>query len=619
MAKEIESREFQKGERVGLYVVVRRESGGGHGALYKVHHHLLLESFYALKVLHASLRNNADIVKRMEREAQVLSLMRHDNIVRVFDTGKTDERDPETGAILARPYIAMEWLKGRTLAYSLSTARHRGVGLLPALDIGIEVADALDHVHSHGVVHRDIKPENIFLQFAPGRPNSTLTKLLDFGIARLLGAQKITMRETMVGTALYASPEQARGEDPTAQTDAYAFGLVLYEMLVGRHPFEHAVRGNDMYPLLQAHISEKPAPFSIHEVPASLARLVMSCLEKNPRFRPASMVEIARELRKLYNEFEEQAKADLASLSKTEPTPVQNTVTQAGGEVTDPGPPPEKSPRPALTAPDAPIARHRVDPNQPVRETRRDGVGAGNTQRMDLGGQAPTYVPPAQTPVNRAAMTRTAEPFPIAAPRTGTDPTARTVLAKEQAVDPRLRTVGDKVIWVDLDEGPRSPRPNSSGLSSAEESTTSSAGAVAMISRSPAPIPTPPGVRRTVAVVAIAAMMMVLVGFGVVVFALSSRHPDATHPSATTTTPASSAESLVAPARSQAQPQPPPPPAAVPTTTLSTSTSAAVPTADAGSLPAPASSSARPSKPRPVPPMRPKAVDLPDGFKTKFE
>jgi serine/threonine-protein kinase len=616
-----EDRELQPGERIANYIVIGRASGGGHGSLYKVRHHRLEQSIFALKLLHASLRDNGELVRRMEREAQILSGFRHENIVRVFDAGTTEERDPATGASFARPYIAMDWLKGRSLAHVLNTVRHKGVGLQPALEIAIEVADALDHAHKHDVIHRDVKPENIFLQFAPGRPNHTLTKLLDFGVARALGARKITMRPSMVGTALYASPEQIRGEEPTPQTDLYAFGLVVYEMLVGRHPFERATAGGVVGSVLRAHLAEAPPPLSTEDVPSPIAQLVMRCLEKEPRLRPPSAAAVATELREFKFKAEAQRAQDLASLSKTDPSPVQNAITQAGGEATDPGPPPDMGQHGGEgrneTAPDAPAARRREEPESASRDTRKDGgAHVGNTLRMAVPDVAPTGVPSARTPVDRGALTHSEEPVALVAPPTGTDPIPLQQVGPAFGA-PRIRVVGDRHVLVDDEPSPASPRPKSF-CPPATGGTTSSAAAVAMFPRDTGPAPAPPGVRRGLLRLALVSVAVTVAVVSLALLTLSGRREPT--PSGAQAQPVVSTGTLPAPpgVASVATAAVAPVAAAPTSTSPPGATTAAAPSVAPSSRPSSTTvGSTRQPKPHAVPAGRPSADDMGE-FKSAF-
>src|SRR5882672_1045870 len=178
------------------YRCVRLLGEGGFGSVYLVEH-TFLESRAVLKTLHAHLVDRADVAERMHVEAKTLAKIQHPNVVEVRDGGITAEKPP-------RPYFVMEYLNGHTLAEVLRDLS-RGIGLKSALDIIVDVLDGLDVAHTkHGVIHRDIKPANIFLHRAP--TDHTVPKILDFGIAHVLSAKRMT-GEYFLGTHRYGAPE----------------------------------------------------------------------------------------------------------------------------------------------------------------------------------------------------------------------------------------------------------------------------------------------------------------------------------------------------------------------------------------------------------------------------
>ena len=447
MAKE--DREFRQGERIAgtSFVIIQRETAGGHGSLYRVRHHKLERRIFALKILHADLRSNTDLAVRMEQEAQILASMNHPNIVQIYDAGTTEEVDPDTGQSVARPFLAMEWLKGRSLAQILAGVHGVGIGLHDGLEIGIEVADALDYAHTrHGVIHRDIKPDNVFLQAASSARGKTVTRLLDFGVAAVLGveaANKITQKPAFLGTPRYAAPEQLRGEAPTPQTDLYAFGLLLYEMLVGYGPYDELVGGtrghNAFAAMARAHLSGDPAPLPDRDFPQAIVELVASCLAKRSTDRPRSALDISNRLREIKFKAEERRAQTLADLSRTDPTPVLTAIMLAGGEATDPGPPPGASGRSTpnldVTSPGAPHALQAIDVSgdtplassldafgsmpHAIHTTEVDAVPAGarpptTTARHNPQLLIDTAVPGNHSPIDRLAVTRTTPPLAIA-------------------------------------------------------------------------------------------------------------------------------------------------------------------------------------------------------------
>jgi serine/threonine-protein kinase len=203
---------------------------------------------------------------RFEREAQTVAGLSHPNISRVFDFGKTD----------GRPFIVFEFLPGGSLEDRLQPGRP-----LPDAEtarVAADVAAALAHAHEHGVLHRDVKPANILFD------EDGNAKLADFGIARIGDASTLTEAGTMLGTAAYISPEQARTEAVTPATDVYAFGVVLYLLLTGRLPFE-AERPLE---LAMLHVNEEPTPIAElrPDAPPALERVATWALAKAPDERP---------------------------------------------------------------------------------------------------------------------------------------------------------------------------------------------------------------------------------------------------------------------------------------------------------------------------------------------
>jgi serine/threonine-protein kinase len=609
-----DDRELQPGERIAgtNYVVIRRESGGGHGTLYRVRHHRLERRIFALKVLHANLRNNAELARRMEREAQIVSAMNHPNIVTVFDAGTTEEVDSASGESSPRPFLAMEWLKGRSLAQVLAGVRKSGIGLQASLEIATELADALDYAHTrHGVVHRDIKPDNVFLQAVPTqRGVQTVTKLLDFGVASVMGVDRITKKGMMIGTPRYAAPEQLRGDSATPKTDFYELGLVLYEMLVGFGPFDQYA---SFGAVTRAHLEEAPSPLPERDFPAAIVRLVMRCLAKHPDERPAHANEVASELREISRGADEQRQRALADLSRTDPSPVQNVLTQAGGESTDPGPPPvaaEPTAREADVRTAAPLLR-TLENAAPFVDTPK----VGSTPKA-------TAIPkpdPAAPPVDRGAETRSFEPAtPHAAPRTDTQPITPGEAEALQAPDARFKVVGDRLVFIGDEEQPArqraTPRERPAALSTGAgaalagdivEGQSSAVGPADGRSRSRRR-----SLRYAIASVAIAAVVLAAIG---------SVSRNGGHTESSATTPPAAVR------RAAAQTEPPVPSSPPEIITAPAEASSAVtssrplPPATAARLPqARASSNAPPIGLHPSPTAAPRASDSVSEFKTTF-
>ncbi len=344
-------REYAPGERIPgtEYVVIGLVARGGHGALYLVRHYFLEKKIYMLKTLRA-LEPSSDLAERLTREAKMLAGINHPHIVSVVSGGITDEPEP-------RPYFVMERLQGCSLA-SIQGDTPEGVGIDVALQILIEMCDALGHIHERGVIHRDVKPDNIFLERAAQGAGSN-TKLLDFGVMHVLSGDKRQASEEgmFIGTFRYAAPEQLFGKLPTAQTDIYALGLVGYEAITGRHPFAFCTTDEEVS---KAHIATEPPPFPDVPRPEGLEALIMHMLRKKPAERPTSAKWLAVQLRQIRLDVEVQrAGFSPEQINQTHPSPVQNRLTMTRAEATDPGEPPEEAeeqpPEPVVsTAPETP-------------------------------------------------------------------------------------------------------------------------------------------------------------------------------------------------------------------------------------------------------------------------
>jgi beta-lactam-binding protein with PASTA domain/predicted Ser/Thr protein kinase len=256
----------------GRYRFVRRLGSGGMADVWLADDTELSRKV-ALKVLHERFAQDSQFVERFRREAAAAAGLQHPNVVGVFDRGEFD----------GSYYIAMEYVEGSSLKELID----RGLSVPQAVEIARQILAAVRFAHEHGIVHRDIKPHNVIVDPA-GR-----VRVLDFGIARA-GASEITQTGSVMGTAQYLSPEQAQGLEVTPASDIYSVGVVLYEMLTGRVPFE----GDSAVAVALKQVSEQAMPPSALNpaVPPALDRVVLRALAKDPGNRFASAEEFSRAL-----------------------------------------------------------------------------------------------------------------------------------------------------------------------------------------------------------------------------------------------------------------------------------------------------------------------------------
>jgi Protein kinase domain/Double sensory domain of two-component sensor kinase len=267
------------GTRLGPYEIVAAIGAGGMGEVYRARDTRLGREV-AIKVLPRALADDPDALSRFDREARAVAAINHPNILALHDIG-TDN---------GIAHAVMELLEGETLGKRLAS------GLPPprkALEWAVQIARGLAAAHDRGIVHRDLKPENVFLT-RDGR-----VKILDFGVARRdktdddvdRNLTTKTQPGQFVGTPAYASPEQVLGEPATPRSDLFAFGVVLYELLTGTHPFRRETVADTMTAILRA--DPPPLAGAVHGVPPAALRVIEHCLEKQPSERPSSARDIA--------------------------------------------------------------------------------------------------------------------------------------------------------------------------------------------------------------------------------------------------------------------------------------------------------------------------------------
>lgn len=256
---------LSEGQTLGPYQIVAQLGQGGMATVYKAYHGKL-DRYVAIKVMHPAFKGDDTFLARFEREAQIVAKLEHPHIVQVYDYAEYE----------GQPYLVMKFIEGRTLKRILSA----GPPTLEQIDaILTPIASALTYAHKQGVLHRDIKPSNIVLD------KDDIPYLTDFGLARIAQAGESTMSADMIlGTPQYISPEQARGErNLDARTDIYSLGVILYEMVVGRVPFN----ADTPYAIVHDHIyTPLPLPTEVNpDIPPAVERVLLKALAKNPAER----------------------------------------------------------------------------------------------------------------------------------------------------------------------------------------------------------------------------------------------------------------------------------------------------------------------------------------------
>ena len=259
------------------YEVLEKVGNGGMATVYKARDKVL-NRFVAVKVLRDEYTTDSDFIKRFNTEAQSAASLQHPNIVSIYDVGHEEENNLY--------YIVMELIKGKTLKEIINKD-----GVLSwkwAVNIAIQIASALDVAHKNGIIHRDIKPHNIIIT------EDGVAKVTDFGIAKAVSNSTITAFGTTIGSVHYFSPEQAKGSITDAKSDLYSLGVVMYEMLTGKVPFD----ADTPVSVALKHMQEKPVqPIELNsEIPTAVNDIVNKAMQKDPLDRYQTAKEMFADL-----------------------------------------------------------------------------------------------------------------------------------------------------------------------------------------------------------------------------------------------------------------------------------------------------------------------------------
>jgi serine/threonine-protein kinase len=443
----------------GRYQVLARLGEGGMGVVYRVTHTTLGKQF-AVKVLRSELARDAELSQRFIREARAMAQISSPHVIQVTDFGELDD---------GRPFFVMELLSGRPLS---SLLREPGVTVSAALTIARHVAEGLATAHNGGIIHRDLKPDNVYVD-----PESCQVKVLDFGLAYVVGSSRLTRRGVVFGTPQYMSPEQASGGAVDHRADIYALGIMLYEMLAGKVPFE----ADSYMGVLTKQMYTPPAPLPLvvldresalveserSDIVRRIDELIQRCLAKKPEQRFASMTELMSAIDGLLPRVPHSVGGIPARIAGSPPAPEASSSQGlrrhwvAGsvalcfligmglwgwyGSVREPHGPPRGAPQelpagsppaPAASAASPPVTLRAASPLRPaVRPLVQASGGPGSSQAPQAA--APRPVPPHDSPRKSRVKAGPSVPAPSGGPaKSATAPSPASPLSNADLIDP---------------------------------------------------------------------------------------------------------------------------------------------------------------------------------------